>query len=124
MGRGLAAVNAAIRLGYGLAALGAPSKPVLGRMPLAPDTDKLPEARLFIRGFAAHQAAVALVGLAGVANPGLRRPGMILAAATDFTDIVAALAEAAARGHLDQDLRGGIVFSAAGLVSALAALSD
>jgi hypothetical protein len=122
-GRWLAIANSVIRLGYGLAALAAPSKPAFGSVPLAPDTDRFPEARLFVRGFAAHQIAVALVGLAGVARRDPRR-GMLLAAATDFTDIAAALAEGAARGRLDSDLSGGIVFSGAGLVSALAALSD
>jgi hypothetical protein len=93
-------------------------------VPLAPDTEELPEARLFIRGFAAHQIAVALVGLASLIQRDLRRPGMLLAAATDFTDIVSAGVEATARGCLDSDLRDGIVFSSAGLVSALAALGD
>jgi hypothetical protein len=49
---------------------------------------------------------------------------MLLAAATDFADIVSAAAEANARGSLDSDLRDGIVFSSAGLVSALLALGD
>jgi hypothetical protein len=58
IGLSLIVANAAIRLGYGVAALAAPSKPVLGNVPLAPDTEEFPEARLFIRGFAAHQIAV------------------------------------------------------------------
>ena len=121
-GRWLVGVNAVIRLGYGLAAFTSPSKPAFGKVPLAPDTDELPEARLFIRGFAAHQIAVALVGVAGVVQPDLRRPGMLLAATTDLSDIASAVVEAAARGRQDSNLRGGIVFSAAGLASALAAL--
>ena len=52
----------------------------------------------------------------------LRRPGMLLAAATDLADIVSGVVEANARGRLDSDLRGGIAFSSAGLVSALVAL--
>jgi hypothetical protein len=123
-GRWLVGVNAVVRLGYGLPALASPSKPAFGKVPIAPDTDELPEARLFVRAFAAHQIAVALVGVAGVVQPGLRRPGMLLAATTDLTDIASALVEASARGRLDSDLRGGIVFSAAGLASALAALWD
>ena len=50
---GLIAANSVIRMGYGVAALIAPSKPLLGRVPLAPDTEEFPEARLFVRGFAA-----------------------------------------------------------------------
>lgn len=118
----LIAANAAIRVGYGVAALIAPSKPLLGRVPLAPDTEDFPEARLFVRGFAAHQIAVGLLGLVSLANPSLRRPRMALGAATDLADILSALVEAGARGHLDSDLRDGIVFSAAGLASALGAL--
>jgi hypothetical protein len=120
-GFSLTAANAAIRLGYGFAVLAAPSKPFLG-IPFAPDTDEFPEARLFVRAFAAHQLAVGLVGLASLRRRALRRPAMLLAAATDAADIGSALTEARARGRLDADLSGGIAFSAAGLLSALAAL--
>jgi hypothetical protein len=117
----LAAANAAIRLGYGIAALMAPSKPLFGKVPLAPDTEDFPEARLFIRGFASHQIGVGLVGLASVGDRNRRRAAMLLAAATDLADILSAAIEAQARGAVDADLRDGIVFSSAGLVSALAA---
>ena len=120
----LLVANAAIRLGYGLAVLAAPSKAVLGGVPLAPDTEELPEARLFVRGFAAHQIAVAGVGLAGSRQRRLRRPGLLLAAATDLADIASAVVEARARGRLDSDLSGGIAFSGAGLVSALVSLRE
>ena len=120
----LPAANAAIRLGYGLAVLAAPSKAVLGNVPLAPDTEELPEARLFVRGFAAHQIAVAVVGLAGLRQRRLRRTGLLLAAATDLADIASAVVEARARGRLDSDLSGGIAFSGAGLVSALVSLRE
>jgi hypothetical protein len=46
---------------------------------------------------------------------------MLLAAATDLADILSAAIEAQTRGGVDPDLRDGIVFSSAGLVSALAA---
>lgn len=46
---------------------------------------------------------------------------MLLAAVTDFADIVSALVEARVRGRLNPDLRDGIAFSGAGLVSALLA---
>jgi hypothetical protein len=111
-----------IRIGYGVAALIAPLKPLLGRVPLAPDTEEFPEARLFVRGFAAHQIGVAIVGLVSLSRPGLRRPGMLLSAATDVADIASALVEVNVRGRLHSDLRDGIAFSSAGLVSALAAM--
>ncbi len=44
---------------------------------------------------------------------------MALAAATDLADIVSAAIEARSRARLDADLSGGIVFSSAGLGSAL-----
>lgn len=116
------AANAVIRLGYGIAALIAPSKPLLGKVPLAPDTEGFPEARLFVRGFAAHQIAVAAVGLGSVSRPGLRRPAMLLVATIDAADITSAVIDGRARGRLDSDLTGGIAFSAAGLASALIAL--
>jgi hypothetical protein len=122
LGRALCLANAAIRLGYGVSVLLAPSTPAFGRIPLAPDTDSLPEARLFVRGFAAHQIGVALIGLAGAGNDDLRRAGMLLAAATDAADITSALVESRARPEMGPDLSGGIAFSAAGLATALLAL--
>jgi len=118
-GFGIIGANVVIRLAYGAAALANPSRSRAGKISLAPDTEQFPEARLFVRGFAAHQVAVALVGLASLARRDLRRPAMTLAAATDFADIVSAAIEARSRARLDADLRGGIVFSGAGLASAL-----
>ncbi len=111
--------NVGVRIAYGIAVLIAPSRPIFGRIPLAPDTDRSPEARLFVRGFASHQIAVGLLGFASLARPRLRRPAMELAAATDLADIASALIEKRARAGFDRDLSGGIAFSAAGLVSAL-----
>ena len=116
------AANGLIRAAYGVAGLVAPSRPLLGRVPIAPDTERFPEARLFIRGFAAHQVAVGVAGVASLRRPGVRRLGMLLAAGTDAADIASALVEARSRGRLGRDLSGGIVFFAAGLVSAVAAL--
>jgi hypothetical protein len=93
----LGTANAAIRFGYGAAALVAPSRPAAGKVRLAPHTEHFPEARLFIRGFAAHQLAVGLLGLEGSGSPPLRRPAMLLAAATDLADIAAAVVEARSR---------------------------
>ena len=121
-GSALVAANALIRATYGVAALASPSRPLLDRIPLAPDTEALPEARLFVRGFAAHQLAVGLLGLASLGRRELRRPAMALAAGTDLADIASALVEAGDRSQLTRDLTGGIAFSAAGLASALAGL--
>jgi hypothetical protein len=112
--------NALVRLTYGVAALLAPSRPFAGKVPLAPDTDELPEARLFVRAFSSHQVAVALFGLASLIRSDLRRPAMLLAAATDLSDIVSALVEARSRSRLDADLSAGIAFSSLGFASALA----
>jgi hypothetical protein len=111
--------NSTIRLTYGVAVALAPSRPLAGKIPLAPDTDHFPEARLFVRGFSAHQVGVALLGLASLTRPGLRRSAMLLAAATDFADIASALIEVRDRGRYDSDLTGGIIFSSLGLASAL-----
>jgi hypothetical protein len=121
-GLAFAAANALIRVTYGVAALASPSRPLIGKVPLAPDTEALPEARLFVRGFAAHQVAVGLLGLVSLGREELRRPAMALAAATDFADIASALVEARDRSHLAPDLTGGIAFSAAGLASAIAGM--
>jgi hypothetical protein len=125
-GRAMSALicaNAVTRLVYGAAALTAPSRPLLGKVALAPDTEQFPEARLFVRGFASHQLAVALLGLASLTRSDLRRPALTLAAVTDAADIASAVIEARSRSGLDADLSGGIAFSSAGLVSALVALS-
>lgn len=121
-GFGLVAANALIRVTYGVAALVSPSRPLMGKVPLAPDTEALPEARLFVRGFAAHQVAVGMLGLASLGHRELRRPAMALAAATDLADMASALVEATDRARLAPDLTGGIAFSAAGLASALAGM--
>jgi hypothetical protein len=118
----LIGANAVIRMAYGLVVLAVPSRAAVGDVPLAPDTEDSPAARLFVRGFAAHQVAVAAIGLASLARPALRRPAMLLAASIDAADIVSAAVEGHARGRLDSDLSGGIAFSAAGCLSALAAL--
>lgn len=112
--------NSVVRLTYGVAAILAPSRPLAGKVPLAPDTDRFPEARLFVRGFSSHQVAVALFGLASLVRGDLRRPAMLLAAAIDLADIASALVEAHSRSRLDADLAGGIAFSSLGLASALA----
>ena len=95
------------------------NEPALAGLELVAEPVRGREARLFVRGFAAHQVAVALVGLASLARRDLRRPAMALAAATDVADIVSAAIEARSRARVDADLSDGIVFSSAGLGSAL-----
>jgi hypothetical protein len=120
MARRLMAVNIAFRLAYGIGGLLAPAR--MAALRLAPATGRQPEARLFVRGFSTHQMAVAVLGLCGRRWRGLERPAALAAAAIDLSDIVSAVVEADARGSLEQDLSGGIIFSAAGLATAVPAL--
>jgi hypothetical protein len=118
--RSLIALNGLIRLGYGVGGLLTPAAMASAR--LVPDTDDRPEARLFVRGFSGHQIGVAAVGLASLASRRHERTAMTLALAIDALDLVTVAVERRARGRLDEDLAGGIAVSAAGAVSAGAAL--
>jgi hypothetical protein len=118
---GLILLNAGIRLAYGVIVALWPSASANTRLPLAPDTDRLPEARLFVRGFSAHQIGVGLVGLASLRRKELQPAAAALAGAVDALDIASAVVEARARGRWDEDLVGGAIFSGAGLATALAA---
>jgi hypothetical protein len=118
--RGLMLINSLFRVSYGVGALLAPSK--MTEWKLAPDTADHPEARLFVRGFGAHQIAVAALGLAGRRKRRLERAAAVAAIAIDAFDMISALVEARARGQADADLSGGLVFSAAGVATAAAAL--
>jgi hypothetical protein len=111
--------NALFRLGYGVGALVAPSAMAAARM--VPDTEDRPEARLFVRGFGAHQVAVAAAGLWSRRRPRLERAAILLAVAIDVVDMASAAAEARARGRMDADVAGGFVLSAAGVATAAAA---
>jgi hypothetical protein len=118
--RSLMLVNSLFRVSYGLGALLVPSK--MAGLKLAADTTDHPEARLFIRGFGAHQIAVAAVALASRRWRQLERPAAVAAIAIDVADMLSALVEARGRGQVDADLSGGLVFSAAGVATAVAAL--
>ena len=120
MRRSLVLANSLIRLAYGVGAVISPA--AMTRAGLAPDVEKRPEARLFVRGFGAHQVGVAALGVASIWLPALERPAMKLALAIDVLDMVSALAEAAEREEAGADVTGGLVFSAAGAASAGAAL--
>ena len=113
-------VNVLFRLGYGVGGLVSPS--AMAALRMVPDTDDRPEARLFVRGFASHQIAVAAAGLAAMRRRRLERTAMLLAVAIDAVDMLSAAAEARARGRVDTDLAAGLALSAAGVVTAGAAL--
>ena len=117
--RGLMLVNSVFRLGYGMGALLSPSAMAAARM--VPDTEERPEDRLFVRGFGAHQLAVAAVGLGSTRWPRLERPAILLAVAIDAADMLSAAVETRARGRMDPDAVGGLALSAAGVATALAA---
>jgi hypothetical protein len=118
--RGLMLVNSLFRASYGAGALFAPLK--MAELKLAADTAEHPEARLFVRGFGAHQIAVAAVGLASRRWPRLEPPAAVAAIAIDAFDMISALVEARDRGQVDAELSGGLAFSAAGVATAAAAL--
>jgi hypothetical protein len=118
--RSLMLLNSAFRVSYGVGTLLAPSK--MAETQLAPDTAEHPEARLFVRGFGAHQVAVATLGLASRRWRALERPAALAAIAIDLSDMLSAVIEARERGQLDPDLTGGFVFSAAGVATAAAAI--
>ncbi len=118
--RSLMLVNSLFRVSYGIGALFAPSK--MAELKLVADTAEHPEARLFVRGFGAHQIAVAAVGLASRRWRRLEQPAAVAAIAIDAFDMLSALVEARDRGQVDADLSGGLVFSAAGVATAAGAL--
>jgi hypothetical protein len=118
--RHLMLVNSLFRLGYGVGALVAPSAMASARM--VPATEDRPDARLFVRGFGAHQLAAGAMALSSLRWHRLERPAMVLALAIDAVDMVSAALEARARGRIDVDVAGGLALSAAGAATASAAL--
>lgn len=120
--RSLMLLNSMFRVSYGVGALFAPSK--MAKLQLAPDTAERPKARLFVRGFGAHQVAVAALSLASRRWRALERPAALAAITIDLSDMASAVIEADDREQMDPDLTGGLVFSAAGVVTAAAALQS
>jgi hypothetical protein len=114
------AANVAIRLSYGVGGVVAPA--ALARLRFAPSVGDRPDARLFVRGFAVHQVGVAALGVASWRWPRLRRAAAGAAVMIDAADVISAVAEAIDRRRLDSELVGGVIFSAAGALSAAAAL--
>lgn len=118
--RSLMLVNSLFRVGYGVGALLAPL--TMAKLRLAADTQERPEARLFVRGFGAHQVAVAALGLASRRWRCLERPAALAAVTIDAVDMISVVVEAGDRTQMDADLAGALVFSAAGVATAAAAL--
>lgn len=118
--RSLMVVNSLFRVSYGLGTLFLPAK--MSALKLSADIDEHPEARLFVRGFGAHQIAVAAAALASRRWRRLEQPAAVAAIAIDAVDMLSALVEARGRGQVNADLSGGLVFSAAGMATAVAAL--
>jgi hypothetical protein len=118
--RDLILLNAGFRIAYGIGGLLFPA--AMGRLKLAADTAERPDARLFVRGFSAHQIGVAALGLASLRWRGLERAAAQAAVAIDAADMASAAVEAGKRRSLEADLVGGFFFSAAGFASAGGAL--
>jgi predicted cobalt transporter CbtA len=110
------AINAGFRMAYGVGGLFSPA--LMAKLRAAPDTPERPDARLFVRGFSAHQIAVAALGLASLRWRRLERAALLAAVAIDAADMVSAVVEADKRSGLESDLAGGLLFSAAGIASA------
>lgn len=120
--RSLLTINSLVRISYGLGGLLAPA--AMAKLRLAPPTAKRPGARLFVRGFSAHQIAVAALGLASHRWRRLERAAALAALSIDAADLLSAMVEAGERGRLESDLSGGAVFSAAGMITAWPAFSQ
>jgi len=109
-------LNAGFRMAYGIGGLLSPA--AMGKLQLAADTPERPDARLFVRGFSAHQIGVATLALASIRWRGLERPAALAAVAIDLADMLSATVEASKRREMQSDLAGGLLFSAAGIATA------
>jgi hypothetical protein len=113
--RNLLLLNAGFRMAYGIGGLLSPA--AMGKLQLAADTPERPDARLFVRGFSAHQIGVATLGLVSLRWRRLERPAALAAVIIDLADMLSAAVEASKRRELRSDLAGGLVFSAAGVAT-------
>src|SRR5258707_9073296 len=118
--RNLLLLNAGFRMTYSIGGLLSPA--AMGKLQLAADTPERPDARLFVRGFSAHQIGVATLGLASLRWRRLARPAALAAVAIDLADMLSAAGEAGKRGGLQSDLAGGLGFSAAGIAAAASSI--
>src|SRR5258707_9850625 len=80
--RNLLLLNAGFRMTYSIGGLLSPA--AMGKLQLAADTPERPDARLFVRGFSAHQIGVATLGLASLRWRPLARPAAPAAGAVDL----------------------------------------
>jgi hypothetical protein len=120
--RSLALLGSAVRGAWGAGAFAAPEAMRSARMTGdSPDLD-LPDPRLYVRGFGAHQLLVAGFTIAATRSRRLLRPALVLSTLLDAVDIASAVAEVRARGGADQTTVAGIVFSGSGLALFAAAL--
>lgn len=102
--RRLMLANSMFRMTYGLGALPAPG--AMARFRLAADTGEDPQARLFVRGFGAHQIAVAALGLASRRWRTIERPAALAVMTIDVADMISAVVESDERERMDPDFNG------------------
>jgi hypothetical protein len=119
--RSLALLGAALRGAWGVGAFAAPKAMGNAQLTGGPDLD-LPDPRLYVRGFGAHQVLIAGFTLAALGSDDLLRPALLLNVLLDGVDIASAAAEVAARGRVDRTLAGGFAISIGGGLMFLAAL--
>ena len=119
--RSLALAGSLIRGAWGAGAYAVPGRMRRLELTGGPDLDR-PDARLYVRGFGAHQVLVAGFTIAALRSERLLRPAIVLSLLLDGVDVASAVAEATARGRLDRTLAGGIVFSGGGAALFAAAL--
>jgi hypothetical protein len=119
--RSLALVGSLVRGAWGFGAFAAPA--AMKRAQLTGGEGlNLPDARLYVRGFGAHQALIAGFTLAALRSDELLKPALVLSVLLDALDMASAAVEVPARGGIDPTLVGGIAFSGAGALTFLAAL--
>ena len=120
--RTLALLGSAARGAWGLGAYATPHAMTRAQLTGGPDLD-LPDPRLYVRGFGAHQVLIAgFTTFAATRSPSLLRPALALSALLDAVDIASAAAELRARRGADRTVVGGIVFSGGGLALSAGAL--
>jgi hypothetical protein len=112
--RALAGIGSALRAAYGLGAFAAPG--AMGRARLTGRDLDAPDARLFVRGFGAHQLLIAgFTAFAALRDEELLRPALVLSLLLDAVDVASAAAEVPSRGRIDLTLAGGFAISGGGM---------
>lgn len=119
--RSLALVGSLLRGTWGAGAYAAPAAMRRLQLTGGADLDR-PDARLYVRGFGAHQVLAAGFTLAALRSPRLLRPALAMNVLLDGVDVASAVVELRARGGVDRTIAGGIGISAGGAVIFAAAL--